>query len=78
MKNILLALAGGALIGASAMAYAQAKPAAPAAPKGPSADEIAQDRAVANYRKNKGMATAAEKKPAAAMGMGAKDAAKKK
>ncbi len=77
MKNILLALAGGALIGASAMAYAQAKP-APAAPKGPSADDIAQDRAVANYKKNKGMATAAEKKPAAAMGVGAKDAAKKK
>lgn len=77
MKNILVALAGGALIGASVAAYAQAKP-APAAPKGPSADDVAQDRAVANYKKNKGMATAAEKKPAAAMGMPAKDAAKKK
>jgi hypothetical protein len=77
MKKILLALAGGALIGASVTAYAQAKPAA-AAPKGPSADDIAQERAVANYRKNKGMTKSAEKKPAAAMGMAAKDAAKKK
>lgn len=76
MKKILLALAGGALIGASVAAYAQAKP-APAAPKGPSADEKAQERAVANYRKNKGMSMEA-KKPAAAMGMPAKDAAKKK
>jgi hypothetical protein len=75
MKKILLALAGGALIGASVAAYAQAKP-APAAPKGPSADEKAQERAVANYRKNKGMSMEA-KKPAA-MGMPAKDAAKKK
>jgi hypothetical protein len=65
MKKILLALAGGALIGASVAAYAQAKP-APAAPKGPSADEKAQERAVANYRKNRGM------------GMPAKDAAQKK
>jgi hypothetical protein len=75
MKKILLALAGGALIGASVAAYAQAKP-APAAPKGPSADEKAQERAVANYRRNKGMSMEA-KKPAA-MGMPAKDAAKKK
>lgn len=77
MKKILLTLAGGALIGASVAAYAQAKP-APAAPKGPSADEMAQERAIANYRRNKGMTKAAEKKPAAAMGMAAKDAAKKK
>jgi hypothetical protein len=66
MKKIVLVLAGGALIGASIAAYAQAKP-APAAPKGPSADEKAQERAVANYRKNKGMGMEA-KKPAA-MGM---------
>ena len=77
MTKILLALAGGALIGTSVSAvYAQAKP-APAAPKGPSADDIAQERAVANYRKNKGMSMDA-KKPAAPRGVGAtKDAAKK-
>jgi len=76
MKKILLALAGTAMIGFVAVAHAQtAKPAA-AAPKGPSAMDMAMDRAVANYRKNKGMSMEA-KKPAAAMGMGAKDAAKK-
>lgn len=65
MKKILLALAGGALIGVYAVSHAQtAKPAA-AAPKGPSADEVAQDRAVANYRKNKGMGGMEVKKDAA-------------
>lgn len=76
MKKILLAVVGGLMAGALAVAHAQA-PAKPAAPKGPSADDIAQDRAVANYKKNKGKSMDA-KKPAAAMGMGAKDAAKKK
>ena len=73
MKKILLALAGGAMIAASAMSHAQAAKPAAAAPKGPTADEKAQDRAVANYRKNKGMDDKA--KPAA---MGAKAPAKKK
>jgi hypothetical protein len=79
MKKILLALAGGALIGVFAASHAQTAKPAPAAPKGPSAMDMAMDRAVANYRKNKGMSMEA-KKPAAAMGMGmgAKDAAKKK
>ena len=73
MKKILLALAGGALIGLFAASHAQtAKPAA-AAPKGPSAMDMAVDRAVANYKKNKGIAMDA--KPAA---MGAKAAVKKK
>ena len=73
MKKILLALIGGAMIGFVAVAHAQtAKPAA-AAPKGPSAMDMAVDRAVANYKKNKGMPM--DTKPAA---MGAKDAAKKK
>ena len=62
MRRVLLALIGGLMIGAFAASHAQtakpgAKPAAkPAAeaPKGPSADEKAQDRAVANYKKNKG------------------------
>lgn len=71
MKKFLLGVVGGLMIGAVALAHAQAKPAA-AAPKGPSADDMAQERAVANYRKNKGMGMEA-KKPAAAMG-----AAKKK
>jgi hypothetical protein len=76
MKKILLALAGGTLIGVLGAAHAQtAKPAA-AAPKGPSAEDRAEERAVANYRKNKGMGMEA-KKPAA-IGMGAKDAAKTK
>lgn len=77
MKRILPALAGAALIGLFAVSHAQTPKPAPAAPKGPSADEKAQERAVANYRKNKGMSMEA-KKPAAAMGMPAKDAAKKK
>jgi hypothetical protein len=79
MKKILLAVVGGLMAGAFAVASAQApaKPAA-AAPKGPSAEDKAEDRAVANYRKNKGISTSMEKKPAAAMGMGAKDAATKK
>lgn len=77
MKRIMLALAAGALIGAFAAAQAQTAKPAPAAPKGPSAEEKAQERAVANYRRNKGMGMEA-KKPAAAMGMPAKDAAKKK
>jgi len=70
MNKILLALVAGVMIGAFTVSQAQApaKPAAakPAAeaPKGPSADEKAQERAVANYRKNKGMAMEA-KKPAA-------------
>jgi hypothetical protein len=72
MKKILLALAGGALIGLFAASHAQtAKPAA-AAPKGPSAMDMAVDRAVANYKKNKGIAMDA--KPAA---MGAKAGKKK-
>jgi hypothetical protein len=71
-KKILLALAGTAMIGFVAVTHAQtAKPAA-AAPKGPSAMDMAVDRAVANYKKNKGMPMDA--KPAA---MGAKAAAKK-
>jgi hypothetical protein len=71
-KKILLALAGTAMIGFVAVAHAQtAKPAA-AAPKGPSAMDMAVDRAVANYKKNKGMPM--DTKPAA---MGAKAAAKK-
>jgi hypothetical protein len=76
MKKIVLVLAGGALIGVFAASHAQTAKPAPTAPKGPSAMDMAMDRAVANYRKNKGMSMEA-KKPAAAMGMGAKDAAKK-
>jgi hypothetical protein len=75
MKRILAVVAAGAVIG---LAHAQpAKPAA--APKGPSPEERAMERAVANYKKNQGMG---EKKsmgmekdrPAA---MGAKAPAKK-
>jgi len=76
MKKILLAFVGGAMIGMFAVSQAQtAKPAA-AAPKGPSAQDKAEERAIANYRKNKGMSMDA-KKSAAPM-MGAKDAAQKK
>jgi hypothetical protein len=76
MNKILLALAGAAMIGVFTVSHAQtAKPAA-AAPKGPSAQDKAEERAVANYRTNKGMRMDA-KKSAAPM-MGAKDAAKKK
>jgi hypothetical protein len=72
MKKLLMALGAVALAGLFAASHAQtAKPAA-AAPKGPSAMDMAMDRAVANYRKNKGMPMDA--KPAA---MGAKAAAKK-
>ena len=71
MKKILVLFAAAAMIGA---AHAQtAKPAA-AAPKGPTADEKARDRAVANYKKNKGIAMGDEKP----MAMDAKAAAKKK
>jgi hypothetical protein len=67
-----MAIGAVALGGLLAVSHAQtAKPAA-AAPKGPSAMDRAVDRAVANYRKNKGMPMVA--KPAA---MGAKAAAKK-
>lgn len=55
MRTLLVALIGGLMIGAGAVAHAQSKPAAKpaaAAPKGPSADEKAMERAAANYRKN--------------------------
>ena len=71
MKKILLAIAGGLLIGVIAASHAKL-PAAPpksdaekageadkaAAAKAKEADETgkAQDRAVANYKKNKGIA----------------------
>ena len=72
MKKLLMALGAVALAGLFAASHAQtAKPAA-AAPKGPSAMDMAMDRAVANYKKNKGMPM--DTKPAA---MGAKAAAKK-
>lgn len=60
MNKLVGALLAGLMIGAHGAAMAQAKPAAKAdaakaaAPKGPSADEKAQDRAVENYKKNKG------------------------
>ena len=75
MKRIMLALLGALLAAAVGVAQAQGaagKGAATAAPKGPSADDKAQERALANYRKNKGMPMDA--KPAA---MGAKAAARK-
>jgi hypothetical protein len=72
MKRILMAIGAVALAGLFSVSHAQtAKPAA-AAPKGPSAMDMAVDRAVANYKKNKGMPMDA--KPAA---KGAKAAAKK-
>ncbi len=71
MKKILLAIAGGLMIGAIAASHAKL-PAAPpksdaekaveadkaAAAKAKDAEDIgkAQDRAVANYKKNKGIA----------------------
>jgi len=76
MRTVAVLVAVSLVLGVSTLSLAQsaakpaAKPAA-AAPKGPSADEKAQERAVANYRKNKGM----DAKPAA---MGAKAPAKKK
>jgi len=80
MKRILLALAGGLMIGAIAASHAKL-PAAPAksdAEKAAEADKAAaakakeaelngkaQDRAVANYKKNKGIAMdSAPAKPA--------------
>ncbi len=88
MKRILLALVGGLMIGAIAASHARL-PAAPpksdaekaaeadnaAAAKAKEADQTgqAQDRAVANYKKNKGIAM--DSKPAAAT---ATKAAKKK
>jgi hypothetical protein len=78
MKRILLALAGGLMIGAIAASHAKL-PAAPAksdAEKAAEADKAAaakakeaelnsnaQDKAVANYKKNKGIAM--DTKPAA-------------
>ena len=87
MKKILLAIVGGLMIGAIAASHAKL-PAAPpksdaekaaeadkaAAAKAKDAEQngIAQDKAVANYKKNKGIAM--DTKPAA----GAKSGAKKK
>lgn len=77
MNRLAGALLAGLMIGAHGAALAQAKPAAKAdaakaaAPKGPSAEEKAIDRAVANYNRNKGGGD----KPAAGMD---KAAAKKK
>ena len=81
MKRILLALAGGLMIGAIAASHAKL-PAAPAksdAEKAAEADKTAaakakdaelngkaQDRAVANYKKNKGIAMSPSAKPARA------------
>jgi hypothetical protein len=85
MKRILLALAGGLLIGAIAASHAKLPPPPAksdaekaaeadkaAAAKAKDAEQLgkAQDRAVANYKKNKGIAM--DTKPAA------KSAAKKK
>ena len=83
MKRILLALAGGLMIGAIAASHAKL-PAAPAksdAEKAAEADKAAaakakeaelngkaQDRAVANYKKNKGISMdSAPAKPAKAV-----------
>ena len=86
MKRILLALAGGLLIGAIAASHAklpaappksdvekaaEAEKAAAAKAKDAELNSKAQDRAVANYKKNKGIAM--DTKPAA----GAKSGAKK-
>ena len=87
MKRILLALAGGLLIGAIAASHAKLPPPPPKsdAEKAAEADKAAaakakdaelnskaQDKAVANYKKNKGIAM--DTKPAA----GAKSGATKK
>jgi gas vesicle protein len=80
MKKILLALAGGLMIGAIAASYAKL-PAAPPksdAEKSAEADKaaaakakdaeltgMAQDKAVANYKKNKGIAMDAKPAPTA-------------
>lgn len=89
MKRILLALAGGLMIGAIAATHAklpapppksdaekaaEAEKAAAAKAKEAELNAKAQDRAVANYKKNKGIAMDTPKaKPAAA-----KSTAKKK
>ena len=85
MKRILLALAGGMMIGAIAASHAKLPPppaksdaekaaeaskAAAAKAKDAELNGMAQDRAVANYKKNKGIAM--DVKPA-----GAKAAKKK-
>ncbi len=83
MRKILLALAGGLMIGAIAASHARL-PAAPAksdAEKAAEADKAAaakakdaelsgkaQDRAVANYKKNKGIAMDTKPNPAAKSG----------
>jgi hypothetical protein len=79
MKRILLALAGGMMIGAIAASHAKLPPppaksdaekaaeatkAAAAKAKDAELNGKAQDRAVANYKKNKGIAM--DVKPAAA------------
>jgi gas vesicle protein len=77
MRTVLAALVGGLLIGAIAASHAKL-PAAPAksdaektaeaekaaAAKAKEADQLskAQDRVVANYKKNKGVSMAPEKK----------------
>jgi hypothetical protein len=87
MKRLLLALAGGLMIGAIAATHAklpapppksdaekaaEAEKAAAAKAKEAELNAKAQDKAVANYKKNKGIAM--DTKPVAA----AKPAAKKK
>jgi hypothetical protein len=89
MKKILLALAGGLMIGAIAATHAklpapppksdaqkaaEAEKAAAAKAKDAELNAKAQDRAVANYKKNKGIAMDAPKATPAA----AKATAKKK
>jgi hypothetical protein len=87
MKRILLALAGGLMIGAIAASHAKL-PAAPPksdAEKAAEADKAAaakakeaelngkaQDRAVANYKKNKGIAMDTTPAPAAKTAKAAK------
>ena len=87
MKRILLALAGGLMIGAIAASHAKL-PAAPAksdAEKAAEADKAAaakakeaelngkaQDHAVANYKKNKGIAMDTKPAPAAKTAKAAK------
>ncbi|HEX5093947.1 MAG TPA: hypothetical protein VFV84_14775 [Burkholderiales bacterium] len=58
MRTLVAILAGGMMLVVAPFALAQAKPAAKpaaaaAAPKGPTPEEKAMDRAVANYNKNK-------------------------
>ncbi len=80
MKRILLALAGGLLIGAIAASHAklpaappksdaektaEADKAAAAKAKDAELNSAAQDRAVANYKKNKGIAMDSKPAPAA-------------